>query len=287
MVWNGDPLRADSRGAFPTMTLDSSSTQSEVLMRVEHVTKSYGRIRALSDVSFSVRRGEILGLIGPNGAGKTTLFECLAGVLPADGGVIYQRRSSTVSSERKSSTVSSEGQRSIGPTERSSLLFYMPDGIAPWPSQSVEWALDFTLGFFGGPARMREDIVRRFDLEPLLKTAIGTLSKGQRKRVLVAIGLLTPQPVLLADEPFDGLDLRQTRDLSAALRDYAAAGRTLFLSIHQISDAARVCDRFVLLSGGRVRGEGTLEELSVAASLASTRSASMPADLEEVFLALT
>jgi ABC-2 type transport system ATP-binding protein len=276
MVWNGDPLRADSRGAFPTMTLDSSSTQSEVLMRIEHVTKSYGRIRALSDVSFSVRRGEILGLIGPNGAGKTTLFECLAGVLPADGGALYQRKSSTVSSERKSS---------IGPTERSSLLFYMPDGIAPWPSQSVEWALDFTLGFFGGPARMREDIVRRFDLEPLLKTAIGTLSKGQRKRVLVAIGLLTPQPVLLADEPFDGLDLRQTRDLSAALRDYAAAGRTLFLSIHQISDAARVCDRFVLLSGGRVRGEGTLEELSVAAS--STRSASMPADLEEVFLALT
>ncbi len=276
MVWNGGPLRADSRGAFPTMTLDNSSTQSEVLMRIEHVTKSYGRIRALSDVSFSVRRGEILGLIGPNGAGKTTLFECLAGVLPADGGVIYQR---------KSSTVSSEGQRSIGSTERSSLLFYMPDGIAPWPSQSVEWALDFTLGFFGGPARMREDIVRRFDLEPLLKTTIGTLSKGQRKRVLVAIGLLTPQPVLLADEPFDGLDLRQTRDLSAALRDYAAAGRTLFLSIHQISDAARVCDRFVLLSGGRVRGEGTLEELSVAAS--STRSASMPADLEEVFLALT
>jgi ABC-2 type transport system ATP-binding protein len=259
------------------MTLDNSSTQSDVLMRIEHVTKSYGRIRALSDVSFSVRRGEILGLIGPNGAGKTTLFECLAGVLPADGGALYQGQSSTASSE---------GQSSIGSRERSSLLFYMPDGIAPWPSQSLGWALDFTLGFFGGPAGMREDIVRRFDLDPLLKTAIGTLSKGQRKRALVAIGLLTPQPVLLADEPFDGLDLRQTRDLSAALRDYAAAGRTLFLSIHQISDAARVCDRFVLLSGGRVRGEGTLKELCVAASL-STSSASIPADLEEVFLALT
>ena len=64
--------------------------------------------------------------------------------------------------------------------------------------------------------------------------------------------------MLLADEPFDGLDLRQTREVGATLRAYAAAGRTLFLSIHQIGDAARVCDRFVLLSGGRVRGEGTL-----------------------------
>jgi ABC-2 type transport system ATP-binding protein len=250
-------------------SMANPSTHPDVMMRVEHVTKSYGRIRALSDVSFSVRRGEILGLIGPNGAGKTTLFECLAGVLPADGGALY------------------DGRGSIPSSERSSLLFYMPDGIAPWPSQSVGWALDFTLGFFGGPARMREDIMRRFDLERLLKIPIGTLSKGQRKRVLVAIGLLTPQPVLLADEPFDGLDLRQTRDLSAVLREYAAAGRTLFLSIHQIGDAARVCDRFVLLSGGCVRGEGTLEELCAAAVSVSTSSTSIPADLEEVFLALT
>jgi ABC-2 type transport system ATP-binding protein len=100
---------------------------------------------------------------------------------------------------------------------------------------------------------------------------IGALSKGQRKRALLAIGLLTPQPILLADEPFDGLDLRQTREVAQALRDYAAQGRTMFLSIHQIADAARVCDRFVLLSGGRAVGEGTFDGR----------------DLEEVFLALT
>jgi ABC-2 type transport system ATP-binding protein len=93
---------------------------------------------------------------------------------------------------------------------------------------------------------------------------------------------LTPQPVLLADEPFDGLDLRQTREVAALLRAHATRGRTLFLSIHQVADAARVCDRFVLLSGGRVRGEGTREELSM---LAAGRAAAH--DLEEVFLALT
>jgi ABC-2 type transport system ATP-binding protein len=92
--------------------------------------------------------------------------------------------------------------------------------------------------------------------------------------------MLTPHPLLLADEPFDGLDLRQTREVGAALRAHAAGGRTIFLSIHQISDAARVCDRFVLLSAGRVCGEGTLDELAARAGAPSPT-------LEDVFLALT
>ena len=114
----------------------------------------------------------------------------------------------------------------------------------------------------------------------MVRQPIGTLSKGQRKRALLAVGLLTPQPLLLIDEPLDGLDLRQMRDVASALRTHAQRGRTLFLSIHQISDAARFCDRFVLLSSGRVCGEGTIAELSAQASLDSH-------DLEEVFLALT
>ena len=243
----------------------NSSIGSGALLRVEHVTKKFGQVRALTDVSLSVRSGEILGLIGPNGAGKTTLFECLAGLLPADSGVIYH------------------DERSSAPSERSSCLFYMPDGIAPWPAQSVRWALDFTLGFFGGSVQLRDEIIQSLDLRSLLNSEIGTLSKGQRKRALLAVGLLTPQPVLLADEPFDGLDLRQTREVARALRTCVTAGRTLFLSIHQITDAARVCDRFVLLSNGRVCGEGTLSELCAVAS----SNDSTPTDLEEVFLALT
>ena len=237
------------------------------MLHINGITKSFGRMRALSEVSFSIRQGEILGLIGPNGAGKTTLFECLAGVLPADHGDVFHL------------------ERPLAPSDRSSLLFYLPDAIAPWPTQSVQWALDFTVGFFGGRANLRDDVIERLSLKPFLQAPIGTLSKGQRKRALLAVGLLTPQPVLLADEPFDGLDLRQTREVAAALRGYSAAGRTLFLSIHQITDAARVCDRFVLLSGGRVRGEGTVAELSDLAS--SRRSVAPVTSLEEVFLELT
>ena len=236
----------------------------DMLFEVQGLSKRFGPIAALAGVSFHVRVGEVLGLIGPNGAGKSTLFECLAGVLPSDSGFIR-----------------AHGQP-VAARDRPSLLFYVPDGIAPWPAQSVRWALDFTIGFLRGREPLRDEAIEQLDLRPLLDQPIGTLSKGQRKRALLAIGLLTPQPALLIDEPFDGLDLRQARDVAAALRAHAARGRTLFVSIHQIGDAARFCDRFVLLSSGRVCGEGTVPELAALAN------ASSPSDnLEEVFLALT
>ena len=244
------------------------ASSDRTLLRVTGLTKRYRHVTALRDVGVGVRTGEVLGLIGPNGSGKTTLLECLAGVMPSDAG-----------------TIAVDGH-AITPDERASLLFYLPDAIAPWPAETVRWALDFATGFFGStkstPA-VRQALIRRLDLEPLLNVAIGALSKGQRKRALLAMALLMPQPMLLLDEPFEGLDLRQSRDVAALLRDHARAGRTLFLSIHQIHEAARVCDRFVLLSLGRVCGEGTLEEL--AALVGGRESGTL--DLEQVFLALT
>jgi ABC-2 type transport system ATP-binding protein len=238
-----------------------------MLFEVKGLSKRFGRIAALAGVTFQVRAGEVLGLIGPNGAGKSTLFECIAGVLPFDSGTMRAN------------------DQPVLARELPSLLFYVPDNIAPWPAQSVRWALDFTIGFLRGRADLRDEVTRQLDLDGLLRQPVGALSKGQRKRVLLAIGLLTPQPALLIDEPFEGLDLRQARDTAAALRTHAARGRTLFLSIHQIGDAARFCDRFVLLSAGRVRGEGTVQELAV---LAGANGGSTPyQDLEEVFLALT
>jgi ABC-2 type transport system ATP-binding protein len=235
---------------------------STAILRVGHLSKRFGRIAALDDVSFAVRPGEVLGIIGPNGAGKTTLLECLAGAIASDAGA-----------------VESDG-RELDAAGRVSTLFYLPDAITPWPSQTVRWALQFAVGFLGGRANDVDDIIRDLDLSSLLDQRIGTLSKGQRKRAVLAVGLVAPQPILVSDEPFDGLDLRQARDVGAALRRRAAAGRTLVLSIHQINDAARVCDRFVLLSGGRVCGEGTVDELAARAGDASR-------DLAEVFLALT
>jgi len=163
----------------------------EPLLRAEAVTKRFRGVAALSGVGFSVRSGEVLGLIGPNGSGKTTLFECLAGVLPADAGrVTYQGRP-------------------LSAAERSTVLFYLPDAIAPWPAQRTRWAIDFFVDFFGGNRQALPEIVNRLGLDLFLDVPLGQLSKGQRKRALVGMGLLAPHTILLADEPFDGLDLRQ------------------------------------------------------------------------------
>jgi ABC-type multidrug transport system ATPase subunit len=213
-------------------------------------------------VSFSVRAGEVLGLIGPNGSGKTTLFECLAGVLPASKGAVEYRGSA------------------LPPARRKDALFYMPDGIFPWSEQTVRWSLNFFERLYAPSGVKASDLVEPLRLERLMKARLGSLSKGERKRVLLAMSLLTPQPLLMLDEPFDGLDLRQTRDVMALLRGHAARGRTLMLSIHQLVDAARVCDRLVLLSAGHVVGEGSISELRVQADLPS-------GELEEIFLALT
>ena len=217
---------------------------------------------ALDSVSFGVRPGEVLGLIGPNGAGKTTLFECLAGVLPSDGG-----------------GVAVDG-RELPAARRKEVLFYLPDQIVPWADQPAGRVLSFFAQLFQeDPARISRQAAA-LGVERFLDENVGSLSKGERRRVLLALGLSVPRPLLLFDEPFDGLDLRQAREVEAVLRGAAAEGRTLFVSIHQLGDAARVCDRLVLLSEGKVAGEGTLEELRQRAGLGD-------GGLEEVFLALT
>lgn len=225
------------------------------LVTVQNITKRFGRQIALRDVTFEVRPGEVLGLIGPNGAGKTTLFECVAGTLAADEGRVVRH--------------------GIAGTP----LFFVPDGITPWPHQPVAWVMDFAVRFLGGDAARLPAVVGALDLAPVLTQRIGALSKGQRKRTLVALGLLMPHPVLLIDEPFDGLDLRHARQLMTVLRSEADAGRALVLSIHQLTQAARMCDRFLLLSGGLVRGDGTLAALAAESGTG--------ADLEDVFLART
>jgi len=246
-------------------------THSAPLLAVREIVKSYGPRRVLDAVSFTVRPGEVLGLIGPNGAGKTTLFEGLAGLLPMDSG-----------------EVRGSGGRLLSPAERSREMFYVPDGISPWPDQPLCRVLVFFRDLWRGgvTAKRLAAIVDSLQLRALLTAPVRSLSKGERKRFLIALGLLAPQPVLMLDEPFDGLDLRQTREATAILRNEATRGRTLFLSIHQLTDAGRACDRFVLLTDGHVAGEGTLPELRARAGLPESPY-SPDMGVEEVFLALT
>ncbi len=245
-----------------TSLLDHSAGDAAALMQVAGVTKRYGDQRALADVSFAVNAGEVLGLIGPNGAGKTTLLEAIAGLVPADGGHVLWRGNSPPLSQRR---------------ER---MFYLPDGVRPWEDEYVARLLEFFAAAYGRPARITTEAIGALGLAPVLRQRIGALSKGYGRRLMLALALIAPQPLLLMDEPFDGFDLRQTREVMGVVREVARNGRTLVLAIHQLIDAERVCDRFVLLADGRIRGIGTLADLRTQTG--------MPAGgLEDVFLALT
>ena len=244
------------------MTVADFSSTVDALVAVHRICKAFGDQQVLTDVSFEVASGEVLGLIGPNGADKTTLLECIAGLLSADTGEVRWRGSL------------------LPPARRREQLFYVPEAIAPYPDQRTAEVLTFFRQAHRQPPSRLEYLVNALGLEPARAKPVAALSKGYRRRFLLALGLLAPRPLLLMDEPFDGFDLRQTREVMNLLREEAADGRTLVLSIHQLGDAQRICDRLVLLSGGIVRGVGTLAQLTAAARLP------MCSDLEEVFLAL-
>ena len=242
--------------------LDRTADGAPALMEVADLSKRYGEQRALVDISFAVNAGEVLGLIGPNGAGKTTLMEAVAGVLAADDGRILWRG------------------RPLALPQRREFMFYLPDGLRPWEDQYAARVIELFAVVYGRPEILVAETIRLLGLAPVLRKRIAALSKGYGRRLMLALALLTPHPLLLMDEPFDGFDLRQTREIMNVLRDVARNGRTLVLAIHQLSDAARVCDHFVLLAEGRVRGVGTLAQLRA-------QTGKPAAELEEVFLALT
>ena len=238
-----------------------TAEQAPVLMRVAKLSKRYGEQRALADISFAVNAGEVLGLIGPNGAGKTTLMEAIAGLLPLDGGEVLWRGTPLPLPRRRE------------------FMFYLPDGVRPWEEQYVARVIGFFADVYGRPETFIATTIRTLGLAPVLRKRVGALSKGFSRRLMLALALLTPHPLLLMDEPFDGFDLRQTREIMGVLREVAGNGRTLVLAIHQLIDAERVCDRFVLLVAGRIRGAGTLAELRAQTGMAA-------GGLEDVFLAL-
>ena len=252
----------------------STPRHTAPLLEVLSLSKYYGPVAALDDVSCGVREGEILGLIGPNGAGKTTLFECLAGVRPATRGTVRS------------------GGAVIDLEARRTLLFYLPDNVRPWPSETVRWALDFASGYLGAvssdeakPSGLRA-VIESLRIEPLLRKRMRELSKGQRKRVLLAIGLLDAaacaarrravrRPRLAAEPRGRGDAARRTRPAAAR-----SSCRSIRSPTRRACAIASSCSRPVAS-----RGEGTLDELSQRRRARVARPSRR--DLEEVFLALT
>jgi len=219
------------------------------VIEVQNVTKHYGPVAAVSDVSFRVEKGQILGFLGPNGAGKTTTMRVLTGCVPPTGGTAKIAGFDVIDQ----------------PIEAKRRTGYLPETPPLYPDMTVREYLTFCARINGLPSSDRK---RRID-EAMARTSVGDmadrhcgkLSKGYRQRVGLAQAILHNPDVLVLDEPTAGLDPKQiieTRELIKAL----AGDHTIILSTHILPEVSQTCERVVIINRGRVVAEDTPENLT-------------------------
>ena len=209
------------------------------MIEVEHLSKIYGSTTAISDVDFTVEKGEILGFLGPNGAGKTTTMRILSGYIPATTGTariagydVHQQ--------------SLEVRRRIG---------YLPENPPLYPEMTVESFLDFVArikGISSGDRRARVDLVlSKCQLLEKRKVIIRKLSKGYKQRVGIAQAIVHDPPVIILDEPTVGLDPKQIIEVRNLIKSLAGE-HTIILSTHILPEVSITCDRATIINRGRI-----------------------------------
>ena len=222
------------------------------------LTKRFGKIVAVHSLDFDVPQGVVVALLGPNGAGKSTTIRMLTGFLmPTAGSVLIDGLD--VSARRR------EVQQRIG---------YLPESTPLYGELRVYEYLNFRAKLFGVPRGERkcaiEQAMKRCWLDDVRRRPIHQLSKGYRQRVGLAAAMLHNPKVLILDEPTSGLDPAQIRESRQLIRDLAGE-RTIILSTHILSEAEQTCDRAIMLMAGRIRAQGTIDELR--STLASSHRA--------------
>lgn len=235
------------------------------MISAEHLYKKYGVRAVVSDVSFEVKPGETLGFIGPNGAGKSTTIKMLCGVLPVYSGKV---------------TVCGF-DISEHPREAKAMIGYLPENAPLPPDMTVLGFLKYVAAMRGLSAKRAEAAVgkaaERCALEHVLGEEIESLSKGYKRRVCLAQAILHDPPVLLMDEPTDGLDpnqKREIRNLIQLLRHDTA----ILISTHILEEIPSVCSRVLLLTGGRTVFNGPAEQFAALQNTLSGCSVSVAED---------
>ena len=209
------------------------------MIEVEHLTKRYGPVTAVQDVSFQVHKGEILGFLGPNGAGKTTTMRVLTGYMPATDGRVVVAGHDVFEQPV-------EAKRRIG---------YLPETPPLYPDMTVREYLQFVAKIKGVPkgdrkARVEQVMVRTW-VADMAGRACGKLSKGYRQRVGLAQALIHNPDVLVLDEPTAGLDPKQIIETRRLIKELAG-DHTIILSTHILPEVSQTCDRVVIINKGRV-----------------------------------
>jgi gliding motility-associated transport system ATP-binding protein len=218
------------------------------VIEVSNLTKDYGTVVAVRDLSFSVGKGEIVGFLGPNGAGKSTTLRVLAGFLGATSGRVRI------------------AGHDIGeaPLAARRALGYMPESAPLYPELRVAEYLLFRARLKEVPRDKQKGAIdgamERAGVAHMAGTVIGHLSKGYRQRVALADALVSDPPLLILDEPTAGLDPNQIREVRALIKDLGG-DRTVLLSTHILSEVEATCERAIVIDRGRLVAEGTIEEL--------------------------
>jgi ABC-2 type transport system ATP-binding protein len=218
------------------------------MIEVDGLTKYYGPVAAIQDVSFGVDKGQIVGFLGPNGAGKTTTMRILACYMPASSG-----RARVAGYDVFEQSL--EVRRRIG---------YLPENVPLYADLTVAAYLDFVADVKGlGRAERRRrvgEVMARCLIEDVQRRLIGRLSKGYRQRVGLAQALVADPEVLILDEPTIGLDPKQIIEIRSLIRSLAGE-HTVILSTHILPEVSMVCEGVIIINRGRIVAKGSLDRL--------------------------
>ena len=219
------------------------------MLRIEHLTKSYGSKKALFVLTLHIRPGEIYGFIGHNGAGKTTTIKACCGIMSFDEGEIYI-----------------DGKNvKTQPLECKRVLSYIPDNPDLYDFLSGIKYLNFVCDIFGVPQAERQERIHRyadlFELTADLAEPISAYSHGMKQKLAIISALVHSPKLIIMDEPFVGLDPVASHKLKGIMREHCDAGGAIFFSTHVLEVAEKLCDMVAIIKGGRLIKSGTMDEV--------------------------
>jgi ABC-2 type transport system ATP-binding protein len=232
-----EPAESDATPAPPTGPVP--------VLAVDHVSRWYGNVVAVNDISFGLGPG-VTGLLGPNGAGKTTLLHLLAGLLQPSAGKV---------------TIAGEGAWMNPPVYRKLGLVPEREAVHPYLTGREFVVLNAKLQDVADPDVAVQRAIATVDLVEAADRPIGTYSKGMRQRIKLAGALVHDPPILLLDEPFNGMDPRQRLHMIELLRAMAAAGRTILFSSHILEEVERLADSVLVIYAGRLAASGDFRSI--------------------------
>ena len=227
------------------------------MLKINHLTKTYGTKKAVDDLSLHIAAGEIYGFIGHNGAGKTTTIKAVAGILQFDAGEIF---------------VSGIAQKD-DPLACKRQIAYIPDNPDLYDFRSGIAFLHFVSDIFGVAADVREARIARyaeiFELTAALSQPIATYSHGMKQKLAIISALIHEPRLVIMDEPFVGLDPKASHALKLIMREMCDNGAAIFFSTHVLEVAEKLCDKVAIIKDGKLVRSGSMEEVRGDTSLES------------------